>query len=168
VTNVTPGRYVLGGPLFFGANADSVTWSLASVVVDGRDVTDLPIVIADAPPKQAVVTYSDTWQQVTGRIGLASGAPAPDYTIIIFPADRLYWLAGSRRILTAHPGTDGRFTLSGPGPNTLPPGKYLLAAVTELDRDEQYDPSLLATLAAGAVPVTLAPGDRKTQDLIVK
>ena len=168
ISNVTPGQYVLGGPLFFGANADSVTWSLSTVVADGRDVTDLPLPMSDAPPKQVVVTYGDTWQQVTGRIGMASGAPAPDYTVIIFPADRAYWLQGSRRILTTHPASDGRFTLSGPGPGTLPPGSYLLAAVTELDRDEQYDPSLLATLAAGAVPVTLAPGDRKTQDLIVK
>ena len=56
----------------------------------------------------------------------------------------------------------------GPGPNTLPPGSYLLAAVTELDRDEQYDPSLLARLADAAVPVKLAAGEHKTQDLVVK
>jgi hypothetical protein len=168
ISNVTPGQYVLGGPLFFGANADSVTWSLASVVADGRDVTDLPLPISPTPPTQLVVTYGDTWQQVSGRIGTTSGAPAPDYTIIIFPADRLYWLQGSRRIVTTHPASDGRFTLSGPGPNTLPPGNYLLAAVTELDRDEQYDPALLAQLATAAVPVKLAAGDRKTQDLVVK
>ena len=168
VTNVTPGQYVLGGPLFFGANADSLTWSLASVVADGRDVTDLPLVISDAPPKQVVLTYKDTWQQVTGRIATTSGAPAAGFTIVIFPADRAYWITGSRRILTTHPGSDGRFTLSGPGPNTLPPGSYLMAAVTELDRDEQYDPALLARLAEAAVPVTLAAGDRKTQDLVVK
>ncbi len=105
---------------------------------------------------------------MTGRLANAAGAPVTNYTIVIFPVNRAYWMQGSRRILTAHPGTDGTFTLSGPGPTTLPPGDYLLAAVTELDRDEQFDPSLLATLMAGAVPVSLRPGERKVQNLSVK
>ena len=169
VTNVMPGRYLIGGSMFFGATTDSVTWSLQSVVVDGHDVTDLPIAIkADAPPKEIVVTYGDRWQELSGRLQQSSGAPAPDDTVIIFPADKTYWIPGSRRILTAHPGTDGRFTLGGPGPNTLPPGAYLLAAVTELGRDEQFDPALLQSLVAAAVPITLGSGERKTQDLAIR
>jgi hypothetical protein len=74
----------------------------------------------------------------------------------------------SRRIRTARPGTNGEFTLSGRGPLTLPPGDYLLAAVTDLDRYEEFDPSLLASLASSAVPVTLQPEQRKVQDLVVK
>jgi uncharacterized protein (DUF2141 family) len=168
ITGLTPGRYVIGGPLFFGANADSLTWSLESVTADNRDITDLPLDVGDQAPANVVVAYTDRWQQVTGRLTTAAGAPAANYVILIFPANRAYWMQGTRRILTAHPGTDGRFTISGPGPSTLPPGDYLLAAVTDLDRDEQFDPALLATLVAGAVPVTLQPGDRKTQDLVVK
>lgn len=169
VTRVSPGRYMLGGPLFFGATNDSVTWALQSVVVDGRDVTDLPFdVDANQPPRDVVVSYGDRWQGLTGRLQLSTGTAATDYTVIVFPADRAYWLPGSRRILTSRPGTDGQYVLSGPGPLTLPAGEYLLAAVTDIGRDEQFDPAFLASLAGSAVRVTIGPGEPKRQDLVIR
>jgi len=169
VGSVLPGPYVIGGPLGFGPNTDTMTWALESVIVDGRDVTDLPInITADTVPQSVVVTYSDRFQELSGRITRSTGAPVSEHTIIVFPEDKAYWLSGSRRILTTRPGTDGKFTLSGAGPTTLPPGKYLLAAVTDIDRDEQFDPAFLAALVPAAVPITLQPGDKKVQDLIIK
>jgi hypothetical protein len=168
VTGLIPGRYVLGGPLSFGPTADTMTWTLQSVVADGRDVTDLPLEIADSAPKDIVVTYTDKWQELSGRLQSQSGAPVSDYTIIVFPEDKAYWFQGTRRIVTARPGTDGRFTLSGKGLTTLPPGKYLLAAVTDIGRDEQFDPALLAQVVPAAVPVTLGPGEKKIQDLAIR
>ncbi len=169
ITNVFPGRYVIGGPLSLGATTDSVTWALESVIVDGRDVTDLPIdITAEALPKDVVVTFSDRYQELSGRLARSTGAPAPEYTIVVFPEDKAYWITGSRRIVTARPDTDGRFTLSGVGPTTLPAGKYLLAAVTDIDRDEQFDPAFLSALIPAAVPITLQPGEKKVQDLVIK
>jgi uncharacterized protein (DUF2141 family) len=169
ITNMIPGRYLIGGPLAFGPNTDTMTWAVQSVVVDDRDVTDLPLEIsADTPPKNIVVTYSDRFQELTGRLQSQSGAAVSDYTILVFPEDKAYWVQGSRRIVTARPGTDGRFTLSGPGPTTLPPGKYLLAAVTDIGKDEQFDPSFLAQVVGAAVPIQLAPGEKKTQDLAIR
>jgi hypothetical protein len=86
----------------------------------------------------------------------------------MFPADKKYWLPGSRKILTVRPDTGGQFRLGGPGPTALPPGAYLLAAVTDLERDEQFDPAFLAALVTSAIPVTLLPGDRKVQDVVIK
>ena len=138
-------------------------------MVDGRDVTDLPIDInADTLPKDLVITFSDRYQELSGRITRATGAPASEYTIVVFPEDKAYWISGSRRIVTARPGTDGRFVMSGAGPTTLPAGKYLLAAVTDIDRDEQFDPAFLAALVPASVPITLQPGDKKVQDLVIK
>jgi len=145
-----------------------MTWTLQSVVADGRDVTDLPLEIADTAPKNVVVTYTDKWQELSGRLQSQSGAPVSDYTIIVFPEDKAYWFQGTRRIVTARPGTDGRFTLSGKGLTTLPPGKYLLAAVTDIGRDEQFDPAFLAQVAAAGVPITLGPGEKKVQDLAIR
>ena len=89
IARIAPGRYVLGGPLFFGANADSMIWSLESVIVDGRDFTDLPIeVTSEAPPKNVVVTYSDHVQQLSGRLQQPTGAAATDYTVVLFPVDK--------------------------------------------------------------------------------
>jgi hypothetical protein len=169
VTNVFPGRYVIGGPLAFGPTNDSVTWALESVVVDGRDVTDLPIDInADTLPKDVVITFSDRCQELSGRLTRSTGAPVPEHTIIVFPADKSYWVSGSRRIVVTRPGTDGRFALSGAGPTTLPPGNYLLAAVTDIDRDEQFDPAFLSALIPASVPITLQPGEKKVQDLVIR
>ena len=169
VTNILPGRYSIGGLLPFGPTANSVTWALESVMVDGRDVTDVPInITAETLPKDLVVTFSDRFQELSGRITRSTGAPASEHTIIVFPEDREYWITGSRRIVTTRPGTDGRFVLSGAGPTTLPPGKYLLAAVTDIDRDEQFDPAFLSALVPAAVPLTLQPGEKKVQDLVIK
>jgi hypothetical protein len=169
ISRVTPGRYVLGGPMFFGATAASVTWSLTSVTVDGRDVTDLPFdVSADAPPREIVVTYGDRWQEISGRLLQSSGAPAPGYVVVAFPADQAYWIGESRRILTAPSDAAGRFTLGGPGPLTLPAGEYLLAVVPDLERDEQFDRAFLASLVSSAVRVGLRPGEQKVQDLAIR
>jgi hypothetical protein len=43
-----------------------------------------------------------------------------------------------------------------------------LAAVRDLGRDEQFDPSFLATLASAAAPITIGPGEKKTQDLVIR
>jgi hypothetical protein len=164
-----PGRYQIGGPLGFGPTADTMTWALKSVAVDGADVTDRILEVSgDTPPKSIVVTYSDQFQELSGRLQSQSGAPASDYTILVFPEDKSYWIHGSRRIVTTRPGTDGKFTLSGAGPTTLPPGRYLLAAVTDLGRDEQFDPAFLGQVVPAAIPITLGPGEKKIQDLAIK
>jgi hypothetical protein len=160
---------MIGGPISFGASADTMIWALESVVVDGRDVTDRPFDVAvGALPKDLVVTYTDRYQELSGRLISSAGAPISEYAIVIFPEDKSLWLWQSRRIVVARPSTDGRFSLSGQGPATLPPGRYLLAAVTDIERDEQFNPSFLASLVPAAVSVTLQPGEKKTQDLVVR
>jgi len=169
VSGLLPGRYVVGGPLFFGASSDSVTWALQSVTIDGRDVTDLAVAISiEAVPTNVVVTFSDRWQELSGRLLDAAGAPASDHTVVVFPADMSYWLPESRRILTARPGTDGHFRFGGPGPVSLPVGNYWLAAVTDLARGEQFDKRLLEQLVNAAVKVTVQAGEKAVQDLVIK
>ncbi|HEX5216946.1 MAG TPA: carboxypeptidase regulatory-like domain-containing protein [Vicinamibacterales bacterium] len=169
ISRLLPGRYKVGASLSFGASADQLKWSLQSVVVDGRDITDLPLEVgADAAPREIVVTYTDRWQEISGRLQLANGAPATDYAVVVFPADRNHWIYESRRIAIARPGSNGQFTFGGPGPTTLPPGNYLIAAVTDIERGEQFNPAFLAALAQAAIPVVVKPGERKIQDLAVR
>jgi len=169
LTSLVPGSYQIGGPLGFGPTADTMTWALKSVLVDGADITDRILEVSgDTPPKSIVVAYTDQFQELSGRLQSQSGAPATDYTILVFPEDKAYWIHGSRRIVTARPGTDGKFTLSGQGPTTLPPGRYLLAAVTDLGRDEQFDPAFLGQVVPAAIPITLGPGEKKVQDIAIK
>ena len=104
VSSLMPGAYVIGAPLSFGPTTDSMTWALESVVADGRDITDLPFEITpESLPKDLVVTYSDRFQELGGRLSRADGAPVSEYTIIVFPQDKAYWVTGSRRIVTTRP-----------------------------------------------------------------
>jgi len=47
----------------------------------------------------------------------------------------------------------------------LPPGIYVLAAVTDMEPDAWRDPAFLRSLIVGGVPVSIGEGERKTQDL---
>jgi len=65
-----------------------------------------------------------------------------------------------RRVRNLRPAADGRFSVSG-----LPPGDYLIGAVTDVQNGEWNDPDFLAILAGAAVRVSLAEGVMTTQDL---
>lgn len=168
IVNIFPGSYFAAVPQANLGSADT-PWNVDSIVLDGKDVTDRLVEVApDNPPKTIAVTFTDRYQELSGQIRRADGTPASEHTIVVFPEDKAYWQNASRRIVTVRPGTDGRFTVSAQGSMTLPPGRYLMAAVTDIDRDEQYDPGFLSTLVPAAVSVVLQPGDKKVQDLVVK
>lgn len=169
VTDIIPGRYVFGGAVYLGPNTTTTTWALQSVMAGERDITDLPVdLTAETLPKELVVTFTDKWQSVSGKLQTSQGQPASDYTVVAFPADKNYWTFGTRRILTARPASDGSFTIGGSGIASLPPGQYVLAAVTDISKDEQFDPALLNQLLAAGTPITIAPGERKVQDLVIR
>ena len=169
ISGLVPGRYVIAGQPYFGSSTASVAWGVESVMVDGKDVTDLPITIAaDAMPKDVAVLLSDKWQELSGRLTNEAGAGVSDYAVMVFPVNDAYWVYGTRRIVTAQPGTDGRFTLGGPGPSILPAGEYYLAAVTDVTKDEQYDPAFLQSIIPAAIKVTIKPGAKSVQDLRVR
>jgi hypothetical protein len=166
-SNLFPGQYVISGPMSFGATTDSMKWTIKSVVAGGRDLTDLPIVLSpDAAAPEIVVTMTDVWQSVSGKI---QGAPASaPYTVVVFPSDRQYWLGGSRRIRTTRAAADGSFAIGGPGTSSLPPGSYLLAVVTDIDRDEEFDPTFLDSIVGAATTVGIASGANVTQDVRIR
>jgi hypothetical protein len=72
----------------------------------------------------------------------------------------MFWTPESRRVKSARPATDGRFTVT-----DLPPGDYLIAALTDVDPDEWQTPAFLDQLVPAAIKVTIAPGARVTQDI---
>jgi hypothetical protein len=162
ITGVTPGRYRLNGivPLPPGSGPGA-GWTMLSAVVKGQDVLDFPIDIGPNDEiKDVVVTFTDAAQEVNGSLQDATGRPAPDYTIVVFAADNRFWTTPSRRIRSTRPGTDGKFVVPG-----LPPGEYRIAAVVDVAPGEVNDPAFLEQLVGASVKITLAEGERKTQDL---
>jgi hypothetical protein len=135
-------------------------WTIASAVANGRDVLDSPLRVGAGETLEWVVTYTDAPSQLIGTLRDARGRAAADYSLLVFPADRQYWQPGSRRIRMARPATDGTFSVTG-----LPPGEYLLAALTDLEPGEWNDPTLLAQLAPSSLGITLRAGTTTTQDV---
>ena len=133
----------------------------AAAVARRQAVERPPIDIApNDEVKEVVVTFTDSGQEVNGSLQDATGRPAPDYTIVVVAADTRFWTTPSRRIRSTRPGTDGKFVV----PN-LPPGEYRIAAVVDVAPGEVNDPAFLEQLVVASVKITLAEGERKTQDL---
>jgi uncharacterized protein (DUF2141 family) len=157
INGLAPGRYQLL------AHDDSPEtpwrWSLKSVLVNGVNVAHAPIDIS-GDIRDVVVTFTNRVTELSGTLQDASGRPASDYHIVVFPADRQGWLPGSARLQTVRPGTDGAYAVRG-----LPAGEYLIAALTDVEPDEWHDHAFLAQLVPAAITVRLSEGEKKTQDI---
>jgi hypothetical protein len=137
-------------------------WAIASAVINGQDAADRPVEIT-SDVTDIVVTFTDKTTEFSGTLQTPAGQPAPDYHVIVFPSARPYWTYGSRRIVSLRPGTDGRFVTS-----ALPPGDYLVAAVTDVQNEEWFNPAFLEMLEAASVKVAIAYGTRTVQDLRIR
>jgi len=158
-----PGTYRVAAE-FSAGTPDAASWAVKSITLDGRDITDSTI---DVRPGQdlaeMVVTFTSQRTTLTGVLSDASGRMLTDFFIVVFPKDRSLWVPQSRWIAQARPATDGRFSVAG-----LPPGQYLVAALTDVEPGEWFDPSFLESIVNGSVPTALGEGQQKTLDLRVR
>jgi protocatechuate 3,4-dioxygenase beta subunit len=154
VSGVVPGRYRVTAS---GAQG----WRMSSSVLSGQDTLDFPI---EVKPQQnvsgVVVTLTDKEAELTGAIVNDKGQPAPDYTIILYAADREFWTPASRRIFSQRPSTDGQFTF-----RNMPPGDYRIAPVLDPEPGTWFDPAFLQQLDANALRVLIGAGEKKVQNL---
>jgi len=156
LTGVVPGRYRLTASL----TSPQATWTAKSAMLKGHDVLDVPFDVApNEDISNATVTFTNQTQEVSGHLEDASGRPATDFTIVLFPADRAVW-ASTRRVRTARPGTDGQFVIT-----DVPAGDYRLAAVVDVAPGEASDPSFLDEVSAASIAVALHEGEKKIQNV---
>lgn len=136
-------------------------WSARSLLVGADDLFDAPVLIRPGTIiSDAVLTYTDRPTEIAGTLQTPAGDPTADYFIVAFAADRKYWTPMNRRQAMARPATDGRYVIS-----NLPPGEYMVAAVTDVEQGSWWEPSFLEQLQPAAVRVTLAEGERRALDL---
>ena len=159
ITGVIPGRYMLAPSVPPGI-AGGVTWTVATVSVNGQDVTDKSVDITAGGMGPIDVTFTDPVIELAGPISSSSGGPATDYFVIAIAADRDYWLPFSRRIVSTRPDGAGRYVFRG-----LPPGEYRIALTTDLVPRDLQDPVALERLLAASAPFILRAGDKQTVDL---
>jgi len=156
LTGITPGKYRVLANL----STPDANWTLASAMAKGRDMLDVPLDIApNEDIANAVLTFTDLTQSVEGSLQDSTGRPAPDYTIVVFPADKTLW-SSTRRIRTARPGTDGKFKFA-----SLPAGEYRIAALTDLGPNDTQDPLFFNELVPASVAFTLKAGQTHVQNL---
>jgi hypothetical protein len=159
MTGIVPGKYRLAASL----STPDVTWSAKSALFKGQDILDAPIEITpNETLTNALVTFTNRTQDVSGHLQDASGRPATDYTIVLFPADRAAW-SSPRRLRTSRPGTDGQFVIA-----NVPAGNYRLAAVVDVAPGEINDPTFLEEVTAASLAITIADGEKKVQDLRIR
>jgi protocatechuate 3,4-dioxygenase beta subunit len=154
IDNVMPGRHYLR---VSGQGA----WTLKSVSVGGRDVTDQPFELKTGQDVGNItVVMTDRSTELAGTVRDAAGNTGGGLTVIAFSTDPQYWRPQSREIQVSRTDQNGAYRL-----RNLPPGDYQIAVVDDVEQGEWYDPSYLQELLRSARPVTLDEGDRKTLDL---
>lgn len=135
-------------------------WWARSAMLDGHDVLDESLVVADADVAGLAVRVTDRHSSLSGSVRSAGGAPVSDLVVVVAPVDRALWRPTARRIHWVRPATDGAFTLA-----DLPPGEYLLAALTDFDVNDVRDASFADQLVAASLKVTISEGASARQDI---
>jgi hypothetical protein len=157
-SNVTPGPYRIA---VLGSSGDN--WTLKSATGNGRDAWDAWLQVGPGENLDFVVTYTDRPSEIAGTLRDEKGQPLPEHFIVAFPADKALWIAGSKRMRAVRPGTDGQFSIAG-----LPPGDYLLAALTDVEPGEWNDRAFLELLVPAGIKVSIGEGEKKKQDLQIR
>ena len=158
---VVPGRYQLSASLPVPSIESG--WYVKSATINGRDTLDVPVDIRSGEQiADAVITLTDQPTELSGTMTDAAGSPAPEYFIIVFADDEAHWQFGSRRIMQTRPSSDGSFAF-----RNLPPGTYRLAAVTDVQQNEWFDPDFLRQLLPASIRLALTDQGKLRQDLRV-
>jgi hypothetical protein len=156
IRGVFPGRYRV-----VPSSGVPAGFLIESATFGGRDVLDFPLEVKPGEDVAGgVVTFATRQTELTGTMTDPAGKPAPGYTLILFAADGRFWTPMSRRIQSARPSTDGRYAF-----RSLPAGDYRLIAVEDVEPGQWYDPAFLKELLGASLAVSLAPGEKRTQDL---
>ncbi len=137
-------------------------WVVRSAIAAGQDLLDTPLAVpteATAVPS-VTVTLTRRHTSLVGTVRTAPGQNPSAYFIVVFPTDKALQHGGQRRVRSTRASTDGTYAF-----RDLPPGDYLIAAVTDLEPDDMFDSAFFDALAASAITVSLVEGQERTQDL---
>jgi hypothetical protein len=153
--SVTPARYavtVTGVP---------AGWTIRAATGGGKDVLDAGLEVgAGTAIPDLTITLTDRPTELSGIVQGRSGQPTSDYVVIVFAEDASRWTWQSRWIQAVRPGTNGRYVMTG-----LPPGRYRLSAVWDVDANEWFDPEFLKQLLPFSIRFDLSDSERKVQDI---
>lgn len=151
--DVMAGQYVIRGTAPSG-------WTMKSVYLDGREVTDQPIDVRSDNVSGINVIFTDKISRLSGTVRDQRGNAAAGLTVIVFPSDERLWLPQSRQIMTSKTDASGAYKFA-----TVPSGDYLAVAVDDVEPGEWFDPAFLDQWRDRAAKVKVGEGEQRTLDL---
>jgi Carboxypeptidase regulatory-like domain len=153
-----PGRFMLGVPSL------PTPWTLQSITLAGRDVTDTPFEIADADVDGVSITFTDRPASISGTVAIPAGAES-DVTVFLLPSNRSRWpdaRTSTRTFRLLRAGLKGAFTIP-----SVVPGDYLIVAISDATAGDWPEEQFLARIAAVATPIRVAANQQVTTALKV-
>ena len=88
------------------------------------------------------------------------GEPAPEYFILLYPADERYWSPHLLFSRGTRANADGTYHVRG-----LRAGTYRLATILDAEFGAWFDPAYLRRIDPSSRTITFADGERKTLNL---
>jgi len=150
------------GPYQMSVTVMPSGWTLKSIITGGQNAADKTFQLSPSGITDMVVTFTDKRSTLTGFVRTTDGNPGTAATVAVFPTDRSLWrLPGmaSRRVRTAGPLRDGRYSFSG-----LPDGEYYVVAA-DWPAADFSDGLVLTKVMPQASRITIVEGQTITQDL---
>jgi hypothetical protein len=145
----------LATPFTIGVQGVPGGWTVKSILLDGRDVSDEIVDLRGSNATLRIV-LSDRASSVVGTV--QSRNDSIDYNVLVFPEDPTKWGFESRYIKTTRTDAQGQFRIP-----DLPAGeRYLAAAVDYLEDGEQNDPQVLERLRGRATSFSIGEGEQRS------
>lgn len=169
VRGLMPGKYAIalsGKPMrqsmvLPGVPPAATGWVVTSIKWRDQDLADALVdVQSGVPVTGVVVTLTNRPSELSGTVIDVAGRPTGAFPIVVYSVERSFWGVGSRRVVQAQPASDGKFLVIG-----LPAGDYYVAAVTRLEPGDLENRQFLEELVPAAMRLSIANGEKKTQDL---
>jgi hypothetical protein len=155
-------RNVFGPVVLRGSMGAGRNWALASVLLNGNDITDVPTTFTAGDSGHLQVVFTSKAPAVEGLVVDESGKPTMDAMVVLFAQDPSTWPRRSSYLRTTRAIKDGKYAI-----NALREGRYFAVAVP-LDiavSTAEPDAELMATLSKVATAVVLNPGEKRSVDL---
>lgn len=152
-----PGRYAVGPP------AMPAPWTVESISVGGRDAPDAAFTLGESDITDVVITYTDQPASVSGTVGIPQTGADAGVSVFLFPSNRARWAdarSGSRTYRVTRTSRTGAFNWT-----AVPPGDYLLAAVSDESAGDWPGETFLNKLAAVATPIKVGAHQAVKTDL---
>jgi hypothetical protein len=160
---VPPGRYFVLFLAFADDRLKMAGWETKGATLHGRDVSTFPLDLTE-DVTDLVMTITDHPSEVSGVVRTAQGQIDAGATVLWFTADKSLWVnhgMSSRKLRSVRANEDGSFKVRG-----IPAGEYFLAALPDEETGNWQNPSLLEAISRRAVRVSIADGEKRTQDIV--